>query len=86
MKTSMLFVIIFIIVAIFYAGLAAFTTIFYKNKFIAHLSNLEIKILNNEATFGDRIKIFFANLFASYAAMPIYIIAALITVIISLIR
>jgi hypothetical protein len=79
MKLSIVFVISFGIVAFIYAVLAAFSTIFYRGKFESDLSHLEHKILYRKATIGDRIKIFFANLFSSYAAPPIYITAGIIT-------
>ena len=79
MKLSLVFVISFGVIAFIYAFLAAFSTIFYRGKSTVDLSHLEHKILNKTATLGDRIKTFFANLFASYASPPIYITSGLIT-------
>ena len=81
----MVFVISFIIVAFIYAFLAAFTTILYRGKTDLDLSMLEMKILDGDASFGERIKVFIMNFFSSVYAPPVYILALIISTIIALI-
>lgn len=76
-----LFLISFVAVALIYAILAATTTMFYRNKEVTELSHLERNVLYGRATIGDRFLLFFGNILASYAALPVYILAGLITLI-----
>lgn len=75
------FVISFIIVAFIYAFLAAFTTILYRGKNWTDLSMTEMKILDGDASFGERIKVFIMNFYSSVYAPPVYILALIPTII-----
>lgn len=79
------FVLSFFGVSLILSIISAFTKYYYKGKSIGELSILEIKVLNNEATFLERMKLFFLNLFSSIYSIPNYIIAAVITGIVFLI-
>ena len=76
---ALVFFLSFIGVALIYAIIGALTKIFYKNKSIADLSLLELNVLYDQATVGNRLALFVANLFSSIIAPPIYILAGVIT-------
>lgn len=65
-------------VAVVYALLAAFTKVFYKNKSVSELSEIERDILYNRAKLSTKVVVFILNLFGSFIAPPVYIISGLI--------
>jgi len=71
----------FVATSFVYALLAATTTIFYRNKPIRELSVTELGILHGKASVGEKITVFFSNLFSSIIAPPVYIIAIVITLV-----
>lgn len=69
----------FIITSLIYSYMAAFSTIFYRDKPEVELSKLEIKLLQYEITFLQRIYLFIRNFLMSPMAPPIYIISIVFT-------
>ena len=78
-------VISFLVVALVYASIAAFSKVFYQKKSIANLSQSERNILFDRATKNDRFVLFITNLLSSFIAPPVYILAILLAVFIYLI-
>jgi len=72
------FAVSFAAVALIYAFLAAFTSVFYKNKSLDQLSINEMDVLSGEATLFQRLSVFIINLFSSIVSPPVYILALVI--------
>lgn len=60
-----------------YSWIAATSRFFYWDKQDEQLSEKELKILNSEASFSDKISIFFKNFYLSFLTLPIYVIVIL---------
>ena len=80
------FIAAFIVVATAYSILAAATKIFYKDKPISELSEVESDILFDRAKFITRIGVFFLNFAGSIISPQVLSIVELITLIIYLIN
>lgn len=63
----------FLIASALFASVAAFTTLFYRNRPVHDLSERERDILYGRARLHDRLMIFLVNLLASVIAPPVYI-------------
>lgn len=74
----------FLVVAAIYSLIAAFSSVFYKNKETSELNTLERDILYGRATIGTRLGVLFKNLLMSIMAPQVHIVAGVITGIIYL--
>jgi len=69
----------FIIVAFIYAFLAAFTSLLYRKMPEAECSYVEKMIRSGKATFGQRVTLFWHNVFGSLVVFQCYLAAAVLT-------
>lgn len=60
-----------------YSWIAATSKFFYWNQQDEQLSEKELKIMNSEASFFDKLSVFFKTFYSSFLTWPIYIIAIL---------
>ena len=74
-----IFVTAFIVVAFIYAFLAAFTSLLYRKMTEAECSYIEKLIRSGEATFGQRVTLFWHSVFGSLVVFRCYIAAAILT-------
>ncbi|MBX3009787.1 MAG: hypothetical protein KF816_17310 [Melioribacteraceae bacterium] len=75
------FIIGFLITAVIESILSSFSTVLFRGLDPMKLSMMQIKMLDGEATFNDKLRFFFVNLFSSLFNPLIYIIAGVITLI-----
>jgi hypothetical protein len=76
-RMSMIFVMVFFVVAIVYAGLASFTTVLYRHKGLNDLSAIERDILFGRATVAQRGGCFVMSIVSSLFFPPCWIAAGL---------
>lgn len=74
-----LFITYFLLSALIYAYLAAFTNLFYTKRREVECSYLEKRIKNNEATIGQRVSFFWNSLFGSIVTVQCYLSATVLT-------
>ena len=84
-KFAIIFIFTFIFVGIISSVIAATTNFYYQRKSIIELSQLEIRILQGQATFLDRVKIFILNLISTPLSIPNYVISIIISIVIYII-
>jgi hypothetical protein len=65
--------------------IAAFSTMPYKNKVSSQLSILENRIKNGTASITDRIKVFIINMFSSFVAPQVGIVALIVFIVLTII-
>ena len=74
-----IFLTAFIVVAFIYAFLSAFTSLLYRNMPEAECSYVEKLIRSGEATFGQRVTLFWHSVFGSLVVWQCYVAAAVLT-------
>jgi hypothetical protein len=72
LKIKVLVLCSFCLWSIIYAYLAVTTKVFYEGKNLFKLSEKETKVYFGEATFSDKIALFFINILSSIISPPIY--------------
>ena len=72
-----MFLLAFAIIAVGYAFLASWTTIFYKRKSPGQLTRGELKVKQGTASFEVRTNLFVRALFSSLFTYQIYLLALL---------
>ena len=78
-EIAIIFVTAFIVVAFVYAFLAAFTSFFYRKMPEAECSYVEKLIRSGDATFGQRVTLFWHSVFGSLVVFQCYLAAAVLT-------
>lgn len=78
-EIAIIFVTAFIVVALVYAFLAAFTSFFYRKMPEAECSYVEKLIRSGDATFGQRVTLFWHSVFGSLVVFQCYLAAAVLT-------
>ncbi len=82
-KWPAILLISFLLVACANALLASFTTIYYKNKSLGHLSHSQLRIKQGTATFEHRLNVFAQAFVFCFLSLRIYFITLLVWLVLS---
>lgn len=73
------YIIVFLLTAAGYAGLASFTTLFYRRKSWGELTHNELKVKQGDATIENRLDLFFRSFFTGFFTYQVYLISLAVT-------
>ena len=68
----------FLLVATTNAIVASFTSLYYRNKSIGHLSHSQLRIKQGNATFEHRLNVFVLSLIFCFVTLRIYLFTFLV--------